>query len=296
MPTDQRVTAALATTLVLWAGAFVAIRVALPAFSPPALSLARLTVASVVLAAVAGVRGIRAPAARDLPRIVAAGLCGMTAYQLLLNRGERTVLAGVASLLVATAPVAAALLARVFLGERLSRLSRVGVLLGFAGALVIALVQGGGLRLSPGALELLLAAAAQAGFFVLQKPLLTTYSPLEVTCYAMWAGTLACLPLLPALVTDLPRADTREWVAVGVLGVGCSAAGFLAWAYAQARVSVTVTTNTLNLVPFLAIALGYVLLRETVHPLALLGGVLALAGVAANRVGTRGDRPAGRRP
>ena len=42
----------------------------------------------------------------------------MTGYQLLLNAGERVVPAGTASLLVATAPVYASLLAVAFLGER----------------------------------------------------------------------------------------------------------------------------------------------------------------------------------
>ena len=44
----------------------------------------------------------------------------MTGYQLLLNAGERVVPAGTASLLVATAPVYASLLAVAFLGERAS--------------------------------------------------------------------------------------------------------------------------------------------------------------------------------
>jgi drug/metabolite transporter (DMT)-like permease len=61
---------------------------------------------------------VRRPLARDLPLIALCGLAGMTGYQLLLNAGERVVPAGTASLLVATAPVYASLLAMAFLGER----------------------------------------------------------------------------------------------------------------------------------------------------------------------------------
>ena len=43
---------------------------------------------------------VRRPRARDLPLIGLCGLAGMTAYQLLLNTGERVVPAGTASLLV----------------------------------------------------------------------------------------------------------------------------------------------------------------------------------------------------
>jgi drug/metabolite transporter (DMT)-like permease len=290
MTTDRRATAQVSTTLVLWASAFVAIRSALPGFGVGGLSLGRLVVASLVLAGVAVVRSVRRPAARDLPRIVGCGATGMTAYQLLLNSGERTVPAGTASLLVATAPVFAAVLALVWLGEPLGRRAWAGIALGFGGAVVMALAQGGGLRPSRDALLLLAAAVVQASFFVLQKPLLARYSPLEVTCYSMWSGTVLALPLAPSLINDLPHAGTGPVLAVVFLGAGSSALGFVAWASAQSRIPVAAATNSLNLVPFLAIGLGFVLLGETVHPLAVVGGVIALGGVAVSRSTPRGRR------
>jgi drug/metabolite transporter (DMT)-like permease len=82
---------ALAATVVLWGSAFAAIRAALEHFSAAHLSVLRLLVASLVLCAIAAARGVRLPARRDLPAIAAVALAGMTAYQLLLNSGERTV-------------------------------------------------------------------------------------------------------------------------------------------------------------------------------------------------------------
>ncbi|HEX3751275.1 MAG TPA: EamA family transporter [Streptosporangiaceae bacterium] len=94
---------AAAGTVVLWASAFPATAVAGPALGPVGLSVARLGVASLALALAAPFLGVRRPRARDLPLIALCGLAGMTAYQLLLNQGERVVPAGTASLLVATA-------------------------------------------------------------------------------------------------------------------------------------------------------------------------------------------------
>lgn len=271
----------------LWAAAFVGIRVALPGFSVAGLSLGRLVVASLALAAAAPLLGVRLPARGDLVRITGCGLSGMTAYQLLLNAGERTVPAGTASLLVSTAPVFAALLAFAVLGERLTARAWSGIALGFLGATVMALAQAGGLRLDADALLVLGAAVAQAIFFVLQKPLLARYRGFEVTCYAMWSGTLLSLPLLPALVRDLPDAGAGPLTALVFLGVGPSAVGFVTWAYAQARAPVATVANTLFLVPFLAIGIGWLVLAETVHPAALAGGLLALAGVALSRATPR---------
>jgi drug/metabolite transporter (DMT)-like permease len=283
---DRRVLAALATTLVLWASAFVAIRMALPGFGVAALSVGRLLVASAVLAIAAPALRIRMPARTDLLRIVGCGLTGMTAYQLLLNAGERSVPAGTASLLVNASPVFAAVLAFGLLGERLSRRGVGGLALGFAGATVIAVAQGDGFVPSVDALLVLGAAAAQALFFVLQKPLLGSYRGVEVTCYTMWAGTVLAAPLIPALVRDLPSAGVEPVGALVFLGVAPSALGFVTWAYAQARLPVAAAANALYVVPALALGIGWAVLGETAHLAALVGGVATLAGVAVFRSST----------
>ena len=126
-------TLAAAGTVLLWASAFPAITVAVRGLGPAGLAVARLAVASAALAVVAPVLGVRRPRPRDLPLIALCGLAGMTGYQLLLNAGERVVSAGTASLLVATAPVYASLLAVAFLGEHAATAPALGRQRGGAG-------------------------------------------------------------------------------------------------------------------------------------------------------------------
>src|SRR5256885_49780 len=92
--------AALATTVVLWASAFAAIREAVRALGWAHLSFLRLAAAALVLGALAAVHRVGWPARRDLPLLALCALSGMTAYQVLLNSGEVTVPAATASLLV----------------------------------------------------------------------------------------------------------------------------------------------------------------------------------------------------
>ena len=68
--------AAVALTVVLWASAFAAIRAALEGFTAVELSVLRLRVASLALAAVAPFFGLRRPAARDLPALSRAACSG----------------------------------------------------------------------------------------------------------------------------------------------------------------------------------------------------------------------------
>jgi drug/metabolite transporter (DMT)-like permease len=283
--------AAAALTVVLWASAFAAIRAALRGFSPVELSVLRLAIASAALAVAAPFAGVRRPAARDLPAIVACGATGMAAYQLLLNAGERTVTAGTASMLVSTGPVLVAVLAALFLGERLTRRAGLGMAVACAGGVLIAGGQRGGVAFSSGALLVSAAAFSQAAFFVLQKPLLARYSAFELTAYSMWAGTALIAPLGGGLPGAVAHAGAGPLVAVALLGLGASAVGFIAWAYALARLPVSRLSTSLYAVPAVAILVALVWLGELPAPVALAGGALALVGVAIATRPRRVARP-----
>src|SRR5215218_4289828 len=283
-----RPAAALAATVVLWASAFAAIRAALEHFDAGHLGVLRLLIAAVALGVVAMTRGVGLPARRDLPAIAAVGFAGMTAYQLLLNSGERTVPAGTAALLVNVSPVFTAVAATVVLHERMTRLRWTGVAIACAGACLIAVAGHGGLSLERGALLVLGAAVAQAAFFVGQKPLLRRYGSLELTTWAMALGALMALPFAPGLPGAVAAAPAEALAAVVFLGLGASAIGFVTWAYACAHVDVSVAAATLYSVPVVAFTVAWIWLGEAPTAITLAGGGIALAGVAlVTRAGGR---------
>jgi drug/metabolite transporter (DMT)-like permease len=280
----------LGVTLLVWSSAFVAIRVALRDLDPLQLTVARLVIASAALAAIAPLLGVRWPAKGDLGRIVLAGATGMTAYQLLLNTGEVRVPAGTASLLVATFPALTAVLGMLMLGERLAAAQWAGVAVAFAGAGVIALSGGGGLRISPSALLVLLAAACLAAYSVLQKPLLARSSPVAATSHATWVATALALPLAGRLPEAFERVSAAGLLALLWLGVGASAVGFVSWSLALRYLPASVAASSLYLAPPLTILISWGLLGERPAVLALTGGALCLLGVTLTR------RPPSRRP
>jgi drug/metabolite transporter (DMT)-like permease len=272
--------AALATTVILWASAFAAIREAVHALGWQHLSVLRLVLAALALGGVAAFKRVGWPARGDLPLLALCALSGMTAYQVLLNAGEVTVPAATASLLVNVSPIFTTLLAMALLGERLSALGWCGVCVGFAGATVIALAAGGGVRISDGALLVLGAALAQATFFVSQKALLVRYRSLAVTAWAMGLGAALALPLGGGLAADVGDAPAGALVALAFLAFGASALGFLTWAYAVARVDVTAAAATLYAVPPVATLVGWIALGEVPSAMTAVGGAIALTGVA----------------
>ncbi len=66
-------------------------------------------------------RKVRFPKLRDLPAVVVQGILGITIYHVALVYGEKTVIAGTASLIIALSPIFSSLLAFLFLNENLKK-------------------------------------------------------------------------------------------------------------------------------------------------------------------------------
>jgi drug/metabolite transporter (DMT)-like permease len=96
-------------------------------------------------------------------------------------------------------------------------------------------------------------------------------------------GAVACLPFGPTLVRETAHArpSTIWWVVF--LGAFPTAIAFTTWAYALARTTAGRMGATTYLVPPLTIFLGWLLLGESPAPLAYVGGLLCLIGVAISR-------------
>jgi drug/metabolite transporter (DMT)-like permease len=266
-------------TVSLWASAFVGIRSASRQFSPEALALGRLAIASVALGLLVLIRREPLPLRRDLPAIAFTGIFWFGLYNIALNEGERRVDAGTAAMLVNVGPILIALLAGVILREGFPRYLLAGCAVAFAGTVVIGIATSDGITPSWGALLCVAAALFYAGGVVAQKPLLTRVSALQVTWLACTFGALVCLPFAGTLAHQLPRTHATAIGWMVYLAIVPMAIGFLTWGYALARTTAGRMGSTTYLVSPIAILLGWLLLGETPPALAVAGGALCLAGV-----------------
>ena len=284
----MRVAAALAVTTVFWASAFAGIRVGLEDYGPGEVALARFLVASVVLAGYAAITRMRLPERRDLPAVFLAGLLAFTVYHVALNYGEVTVSAGAASILINTVPIFTALLATVFLSERLRVLGWVGMGVSFVGAALISLGESEGLGLNPRAFVILVAALSSSIYFVFQKPYLEKYGALAFTTYAIWAGTILTIVFLPGLLSQVQTAPLDTTIAMAYLGIFPTAIAYVTYAYVFSRMVASRAVSFLYLIPVMAYLIAWAWLGELPTPLSVAGALLILTGVLI--VNARGRR------
>jgi drug/metabolite transporter (DMT)-like permease len=276
---------AVGTTLVLWSSAFVAIRHLGHSVGPGALSLGRLLVASAALGVLLLARGRRRlPARADWPLLVLGGASWFGLYNLSLNESERRIDAGTAALLVQVGPIIVALLATVFLGERLTSSLVIGMAIGFGGVVLIGEASsshsGGDLV---GVLLAVVAAVSFAVGVLSQKRLLRRLSALEVTFWYCLVGTLVCLPWSGQLVHVVGTAPAATLAWIVYLGVFPSAVAFTTWAFALSSADAGRFSLSTFLVPFLTALLAWLTLHEVPPALAFVGGALCIGGVLLTR-------------
>ena len=276
--------AAVGTTLLLWASAFVAIRHLGHDFSAGPLSLGRLLVGALVLGVVALSRGVPHPTRREWVSLVTIGVLWFGVYNVALNEGETRVDAGTAAMLIQVSPVLIAVLAAVFLGERFTTYLVLGLALAFAGVALISLAtSGSGGRDLLGVFLCLLAAVVYAVSLILQKPLVARLQAVHVTWLACTIGAVVCLPFAPSLVSELSSAPGSSIWWLVYLGVFPTAIAFTTYAFALRHMSASSLGVTTYLVPPLTILMGWLALGETPPAMAYAGGALALVGVAVAR-------------
>jgi drug/metabolite transporter (DMT)-like permease len=192
---------------------------------------------------------------------------GMLAFFLALSMAP---LADVAALNF-TSPLFAALMAVLFLGERLGPRRKVGLVLGFVGALII--LRPGIEVVSQGAMIALLAAAGWACAMVIIKMLTRTETSLAITAYA--ALFVAAFSLPPALfVWQWPSLAVLAWLLlIGLLGSAAQLS--LAQAFAETDATVILPFDFFKLV--WASIFGYVFFAEVTDPFTWLGGTVIFA-------------------
>lgn len=268
----------------LWGFSFVALKVALKQVDPIFLGSIRYWLPGfLLLGFCAAARRPLRPLRRDLPGLALLGVVNTGLLTLFLNLGQKEISAALGSILLYTYPLMAAIVAPIFLGERIDRWKITGIVLGFVGILVVA---GFGGHANPsGVAYVLLAAASWAAGTVIFKRVIPGRDVFTVTAWQLLFGALF-LSIVSAAVEGVPHAHftLQVWLAFLWMTIpGMAVAGTL-WYWLLERGEAAVASAYMFMTPVFGVFFGWVVLGEHVGWNLLGGGALvAIAIFLVNR-------------
>jgi drug/metabolite transporter (DMT)-like permease len=262
----------------IWGIPYLFIKVAVDdGLTPAFVAWSRVTLAAIVLLPVAWLSG----ALRRLP-LRWLGLFAIAEIVIpfpLIGLGEQRVSSSLAAIIVATEPLAVALLGLgIDRDERPSPIQLAGLLIGLAGVAALVGVDAGGrsdVLLGAGAVAL--ATIGYAAGALMVKRRLSGTAPLGPVSVAM---AIASFLLLPFGLADFPT-QTPSRVALAallILGVACSALAFILFFGLIALAGPSRATVITYVNPAVALAVGAAALSEPVTVTSLSGLLLVLAG------------------
>jgi drug/metabolite transporter (DMT)-like permease len=275
----------LALLALSWGSSFVWIKIGLRGFTPMQVAFLRVLLAAVVLLLICRFSGLRMPREPIIwGHFAVAATVGNVVPFSLFGVGEISIDSGLAGVLNATTPLwtlTVALLART---ERTISAARVvGLLLGFAGAVVIFAPwrSDGGVS---GAAACLAASALYGVLFVYAARHLAGRG---LAPTVLSAGQLTAATVLSALALPIgwhtPELRTDAMGSVVVLGVLGTGIAYILNYRSVTDDGPTVASTVTYLIPVVAVLFGAVALGESLSLRVLAGMVIVLAGVGLVR-------------
>lgn len=277
----QRDLVVLLALAALWGASFLFMRVAVPAFGPLAMVEMRVAIAALVLFAIVMRRAQTGAMLAHWRTLLVVGAVNSAIPFALFGYALLSLSAGFGSILNATAPLFGAVIAFLWLHERLPPARVAGLFVGFAGVALLvwgkpAFHAGGDAWAVVAILCACLAYGVGPNYI---KRNLPGVSPLII---ATGSQIAAAVLLLPLAVMEWPAQlpGLIAWLAVTALAVACTALAYILYFRLIANVGPTRAIAVTFLIPAFGMLWGVLFLGESVTFGMLAGCAVILVGTA----------------
>ena len=227
------------------------------------------------------------PTLKECLPLAFLGFQGIALHQNIQFYAMKTAGAANANWYIAATPSVVAVLGWLFLGERLTRRSVLGLLISGAGVLAVVGFGTKGLGLfrpgSVGELWMAFSSLNWAVFQILSRKLLKGAQPAFAI---LWINIFACIMqsalfvVFPGDFGSLTSVSSNGWAAILFLGLLCSGVAYIFW-YDGLSVMPVVKVSAFQFIqPIFGVAAAYFISGERFTPFIFIGGVLVLTGVS----------------
>lgn len=292
-------TLALILAMVLWGGAFVAMKFAVLAYPPFFVVFGRLFVASVMFCLIMPRIKPQGLSWKDVKLMLLMSFFEPCLYFLCEGYALKYTSAGLASLIVSAMPLMVGLAAAFFLGEDLSVTTITGFIVAMGGVAVLTLAGRPDFHspnpLLGNALEFL-AMIMGTGYVLFARSLSRRCGPLFMAAVQSFTGTLFFMPLALWQVRKYGlNWDPCAAGAILFLGIMVNAVAYSCYNYGIVKTPAARAAAFTNLIPLVSVIIGWAFLGETMNPIQISGALLVLGGIILSQGGRkeRAEGPAG---
>lgn len=232
------------------------------------------------------------PSSRDFARLAIVGFFGISIPYTTFNLGMKYTSGANASIVFAALPALTNVLLALGWRVRLSRRAMIGIIISFTGLLFVfsrgSFANLMSLRLSFGDLILFSNILSASVFFILSQRAMARFSPLSVTVYSLFFGSIVLAPygLWQALSINWSL-SWSGWMLVLYMGPIISGFAVVLSMEGIKRIGSGQAAMFNNFIPVFGILSSVVLLKEALAVYHLVGFALVLAGVVLSLTNSR---------
>lgn len=212
----------------------------------------------------------------DIAKLLLFGALCIASMNYCFMRSVRLSGAGMATVLLYTAPIYVAVMSRFFFKERLNTLKKFAIALAFAGVACISLSEGSATsgHMSGGILFGLLAGLAYSVQYIVSKIFLGRYSGVSVYCYGFLGAMITLFPFV-----SFAGVSPTGWLAMLAVGFFSTYLAYRAYGLALTILPATKAAVAANADPLFAALVAWIWWGEVLPPVAFAGGACVIAAV-----------------
>jgi drug/metabolite transporter (DMT)-like permease len=265
----------------LWGASFLLLRMGAADFGPVALSAVRVTGAALLLVPLLALRGQLAVLRGHWRPILLVGITNTALPFLCFSYAALSISAGMSSIFNAASPLFGALVARLWLQDRLTPARLLGLAIGFAGVLGMAWNSA---SFKSGGTGWAVVACIAGTFFYGFSPNFTKRHLQGVPPLAIAAGSQLAASLIlfvPALICwPAQPLSAASWLTGAALAFVCTGLAYILYFRLIARIGPANAITVTFLIPAFAVVWGWLFLDERVTAAMVVGCAVIVLGTA----------------
>ncbi len=230
---------------------------------------------------------------RHIVRFMLCALTALAVNQMLFMKGVSYTYPIHASLLLLITPILITFIAAWVLKEKITWLKLIGLFLGVTGACILILSgdsTGKGNNILLGDLLIILSTVAYTIYFILVKPLMQKYSPMDVMRWTFTFGLFMILPFGWDELTLIPweQFTVNEYMLLFMIVVPGTFLAYIFNVYGIKILSASTAGSYIYSQPVFAVIIATIFLKENLEIYKIIAGVVIFSGVyLANKQGKK---------